>query len=212
LNADTDGDGLTDGQEAAAGTNPLNADTDGDGVSDSQDVGPLDPNSDSDGDGVADSNDVGPLNPNSDSDGDGLSDSAETALGTNPLNADTDGDGLSDAAEVAGVTSPIKADTDGDGTSDSADPIPVSNMSVTVSINGVNSGVTNKVIAPGITLADHMDSESSSCAAANIGNHGKYASCVAHALNALKKAGLITDAEKTALQSAAAQSSVGKKK
>jgi hypothetical protein len=34
LNADTDGDGVNDGQEA--GTDPLNSDTDGDGVTDGQ--------------------------------------------------------------------------------------------------------------------------------------------------------------------------------
>jgi hypothetical protein len=35
LNADTDGDGVNDGQEAD-GTDPLNSDTDGDGVTDGQ--------------------------------------------------------------------------------------------------------------------------------------------------------------------------------
>src|ERR1019366_7569668 len=34
LKADTDGDGLTDGQEIARGLNPLSADTDGDGIPD----------------------------------------------------------------------------------------------------------------------------------------------------------------------------------
>jgi hypothetical protein len=36
LNADTDGDGVNDGQEATDGTDPLNSDTDGDGVNDGQ--------------------------------------------------------------------------------------------------------------------------------------------------------------------------------
>jgi hypothetical protein len=35
LNADTDGDGVNDGQ-ATDGTDPLNSDTDGDGVTDGQ--------------------------------------------------------------------------------------------------------------------------------------------------------------------------------
>jgi hypothetical protein len=35
LNADTDGDGVNDGQ-ATDGTDPLNSDTDGDGVNDGQ--------------------------------------------------------------------------------------------------------------------------------------------------------------------------------
>ncbi len=38
-NADDDGDGLTNGQEATLGTNPNSRDTDGDGLSDSEEVG-----------------------------------------------------------------------------------------------------------------------------------------------------------------------------
>ncbi|MEO8609194.1 MAG: protein kinase [Chloroflexota bacterium] len=40
LNRDTDGDGLTDGEEAKLGTNPLEKDTDGDGIPDGQDINP----------------------------------------------------------------------------------------------------------------------------------------------------------------------------
>jgi hypothetical protein len=42
-NPDTDGDGLTDGQEVALGTDPLNSDTDGDGIPDKIDSNPLVP-------------------------------------------------------------------------------------------------------------------------------------------------------------------------
>jgi hypothetical protein len=42
-NPDTDGDGLTDGTEVANGTNPLSADTDGDGIGDAADQCPLEP-------------------------------------------------------------------------------------------------------------------------------------------------------------------------
>jgi hypothetical protein len=42
-NPDTDGDGLNDGAEVLAGTNPLNPDTDGDGYPDGIDPAPLDP-------------------------------------------------------------------------------------------------------------------------------------------------------------------------
>jgi hypothetical protein len=40
LNRDTDGDTLTDGQETQLGTNPLEKDTDGDGIPDNQDINP----------------------------------------------------------------------------------------------------------------------------------------------------------------------------
>ncbi len=36
--ADTDGDGLEDGEEIALGTDPLNPDTDGDGTNDGDEV------------------------------------------------------------------------------------------------------------------------------------------------------------------------------
>jgi hypothetical protein len=69
-NADTDGDGLSDGHEINTSlTDPNNADTDGDGLSDgvetntgiygsSTDTGTDPNNSDSDGDGVSDGNEV----------------------------------------------------------------------------------------------------------------------------------------------------------
>jgi hypothetical protein len=43
--ADPDGDGLTNGQECALGTDPTNPDTDGDGVDDKNDSAPTDPTS-----------------------------------------------------------------------------------------------------------------------------------------------------------------------
>jgi hypothetical protein len=109
LVADTDGDGLNDGQEAARGTNPLNRDTDGDGLPDGWEVqysfNPLSPT------GV----DGASGNP----DTDGLSNIRELALGTNPRVQDTDGDGLNDGYEADGLgTNPANPDTDGDGLND----------------------------------------------------------------------------------------------
>jgi hypothetical protein len=121
-NPDTDGDGLTDGDEVGRGTNPLLADSDGDGLSDGDEVGrgtnPL--VADSDGDGLTDGDEVARgTNPLvADSDADGLSDGDEVARGTNPLVADSDGDGLSDGDEVGRGTNPLVADSDGDGLSD----------------------------------------------------------------------------------------------
>lgn len=123
---DKDGDGLTRCEEEALGTDPLNPDTDGDGLSDGDEVlkyktDPLNP--DTDGDGLSDGDEVWKYKTNplkADTDGDGLSDGDEVLrYRTDPLKADTDGDGLSDGDEVLKYgTDPLKADTDGDGLTD----------------------------------------------------------------------------------------------
>ena len=107
--ADTDGDGLSDGEEDTLGTDPCCGDSDGDGL----------------GDGWEHSNGFNPLSSISmsseaylDPDGDGLTNLQEMMKGTNPLLSDTDGDGLSDSAELTLGTDPVKADTDGDGLDD----------------------------------------------------------------------------------------------
>ena len=103
---DTDGDGLTDVEEAKYGTDPNKKDTDGDGLSDYDEIFKYRTN---------------PLV--ADTDGDGLSDGDEVLkYRTDPLKADTDGDGLSDYDEVFKYrTDPLKADTDGGGMTDGAE-------------------------------------------------------------------------------------------
>lgn len=83
-NLDTDGDGLTDEEEATIGTNPRIKDTDGDGLTDGEEVKQYK---------------TDPLNP--DTDFDGLKDGAEVKqYKTNPLDRDTDKGGVSDGHEV----------------------------------------------------------------------------------------------------------------
>jgi hypothetical protein len=125
-NPDHDGDGLTNEQEAALGTDPYKWDTDGDGLSDYYEWL-------TSADYAAD-----PLL--ADTDGDGLNDGLEWRLGTRIDVADTDGDGLSDGEEVrrleGGVmvggwqvtlpglgtvwvsSDPLQPDTEGDGLND----------------------------------------------------------------------------------------------
>ncbi len=122
--SDSDGDGLTNAEEAAAGTNPDNPDSDGDTLSDGREVKELgtDPLSiDTDGDHISDGDEVsgkfGAIDPKqADTDFDGLSDSDETVLyHTNPTMSDTDVDGLLDGAEIAAGTDPlVLTDQDGD--------------------------------------------------------------------------------------------------
>ncbi len=88
---DTDGDQLSDAEEAEIGTDPTKTDTDGDELSDFAEVG-FEPGS---------STGTDPLK--FDTDGDGLGDGAELrqdGWGTDPTKADTDGDGFNDGDEL----------------------------------------------------------------------------------------------------------------
>lgn len=94
LVADTDGDGLPDGQETLTGTSPAKADTDGDGLPDGWEVSNgLDPLSADGNEGDA-----------GDPDGDGVDNLNEYGLGTDPNLPDTDGDGLSDGEEAVCIS------------------------------------------------------------------------------------------------------------
>ena len=125
--ADTDGDGLYDGDEVMKyKTDPLKKDSDSDDLSDGDEVlkyksNPNKP--DTDGDGLYDGDEVlnyktDPLK--TDTDGDGLTDGDEVMkYKTVPSNKDTDDDGLSDGDEVLKYkTNALKTDTDADGLSD----------------------------------------------------------------------------------------------
>lgn len=117
---DTDRDGLTDSRERTLGTDPLRADSDGDGVTDGDEVG-----GDRNPFGGCGTD---PLRADTDRDGlrDGRELHGPRAGRTDPCRADTDRDGLSDGAEAAGVrtpagrctTDPLRADSDRDGLAD----------------------------------------------------------------------------------------------
>ena len=138
-NPDTDGDGLTDGQEVLVyGTDPNNNDTDSDGLSDYAEIFTYHTNptlSDSDMDGIGDYAEIftyhtDPMN--ADTDADGIKDGAEIFVyHTDPLNNDTDGDGVLDGVEVTpylviltngtqffSISNPLSNDTDHDGLTD----------------------------------------------------------------------------------------------
>ena len=133
LDIDSDNDGITDNVEAqttAGYISPVNADTDGDGISDVYDITPLTPvntdgtdladylDNDSDNDGVPDAIE------GSDADSDGI---PSPSL---PVTGDADGDGLLDGYDAVvgansttaglggiGSSTPLQ-DTDGDGIRD----------------------------------------------------------------------------------------------
>ena len=116
--ADTDGDGSSDGEEQAAGTDLLDAadtpdhlvDSDEDGLSDASEAS-----------AVYELHGHHPTDPdNADTDEDALTDGGEELdEHSDPTDSDTDDDGLEDWYEVAEHgTDPNLADTDGDGRSD----------------------------------------------------------------------------------------------
>ncbi len=86
---DPDADGLNNLGEQSAGTDPTVADTDGDGLSDGDET-ETDPTvADTDGDGLSDGDEIAAgSNPNAlDSDGDGAGDGFEVLRGTDPASA-----------------------------------------------------------------------------------------------------------------------------
>ena len=88
---DIDGDGLSNEDEALAGTDPRIEDSDEDELSDGEEIALK----------------TNPLS--EDSDQDGLTDGTEIGIGTNPLAKDTDGDGFDDQQEVLAGSFPEDA-------------------------------------------------------------------------------------------------------
>ena len=129
LRADTDNDGLADGDEVGVGSDPLDTDSDDDGLRDGEEVTTWGTNpisADTDGDGLDDffeALELGTDPTSGDTDGDGLGDSSEhTFHGTDPVDADSDDDGLNDGVEVLFVQSnPLDADSDDDALLDGAE-------------------------------------------------------------------------------------------
>ncbi len=95
-------------------------------------------------------------------------------------------------------------DADGDGLADDElDACVGSDLSPTVVIDGCDTGVANPLFDTGCTISDLIQN-----CADGASNHGKFVSCVAHLTNSLKKQGVITGAQKGAIQSCAAGSSL----
>jgi cysteine-rich repeat protein len=134
---DTDGDGVTDADEIAQGSNILLNDTDADGLSDLTEftLETRANDADSDDDGIIDGEEIdGDLDTDidglinildADSDNDGILDGTEQGLRESDLHPDTDltaNMAVLDA-DPQSQTDPVVADTDGGGISDGAEDI-----------------------------------------------------------------------------------------
>ena len=121
---DCDNDGLTNAEEAVEGTDPLVADTDGDGINDGDEVNdtdsdplnPCDPDVYAVADGDCDNDGI--TNADEDTNGNGMYDEG---LETDANNPDTDGDGYLDGEETTG-TDNEDSEVIPEGISDALDP------------------------------------------------------------------------------------------
>ncbi|MGI9294501.1 MAG: thrombospondin type 3 repeat-containing protein [Pseudomonadales bacterium] len=219
---DSDGDGVPDSTDACP-LDPLN-DADGDGVCGDVDSCPYGDETDSDGDGLADACDVCPADAANDADGDGMCEAVDNCpLMDNAAQLDNDDDGQGDACDNdddndshpdATDNCPLQAndqtDSDGDGAGDACDT-DADGDDVVDAEDACPLSPTGEVVnASGCAVADlcpctHSDSGK------KWKNHGAYVKCVAHTTNDFVEAGLLTQAEKDAIQSAAGASSCGKK-
>jgi outer membrane protein OmpA-like peptidoglycan-associated protein len=142
---DTDGDGIGNVGEPILGTDPNDADTDDDGIADGQEpdfdrdtdgdglINARDP--DSDNDGVRDGTEIGVITPLLDTDvgaGNFVPD-ADPGSTTNPLDPDTDNGGVDDGAE----------DTDKDGAIDPSERNPNQGADDAPPPDSDNDGVTD---------------------------------------------------------------------
>ena len=200
--ADVDGDGVdNDADNCPWVSNTAQDDTDFDGDGDACDP-------DDDNDSVLDDHDNCPLVANVDQgdlDGDGLGDACD---------ADLDGDGVDNDFDNCPTTANSgQADLDGDDLGDACDP----------DIDG--DGVANVSDMCAATPVDALVAPDNGCSIAQLcpcdgprgtnqpwKNHGKYVSCNAHATGSFLDLGLITEAEKDAIVSEAAESACGSKK
>ncbi len=146
-----------------------------------------------------------------DSDYDGVPDSEDAFPEDPDESADTDGDGVGDNGDIFPEDPDEWADADDDGVGDNADQNNGSDLRDTVFVGGsetggADTGVPNQVNADGLSIQDQINA----IEAESYRNHGQYVRTVAHLVDELVDAGLITEDEACIIQSSAAKSDIGK--
>jgi len=206
--SDLDSDGAGDPCDNC----PLDAanDSDGDGVCGNVDNCPANSNTDqanADGDAAGDVCDACPLDAANDADGDGVCGNVDNCpTVANADQADSNGNGVGDACDQPGG-----GDTDGDGVPDSTDACDNSILDPTVVVPPVappppppgttaqpvipcDSGVPNHLLADGCTISDKI-----AACDASTSNKGQFDKCVKQLLQQLRKQGVITEAQRKAI-------------
>lgn len=156
IERDTDGEGLTDYNEWAYGTDINCVDSDNDGLSDYEEVAVLGTNPhnhDTDGDGILDGDE--------DTDDDGLTNIEECQYGTSNCTKDSDGDKIADYDEInIYLTNPLEMDTDGDGANDKWEidkgydaNVADNGFCITEKEQGINTSVEIKISASGASAS-----------------------------------------------------------
>jgi hypothetical protein len=162
---DSDGDGLSNAEEAAAGSDPYNPDSDYDGLTDSDELnltGTSPTSTDSNGDGVSDYNAFY---------GNYTVDTNTSGAGVTPY--DHDGDGIADPVDPDPLSPQNDPDSDGDYVPDSQDTDPY-NPAVWNDHNG--NGINDDAETPntdmdGDGVADDQDSHPADPALSNDWNY-----------------------------------------
>ncbi len=131
-----------------------------------------------------------------DLDADGIYDTLDNCPAVpNPDQADADGDGIGDVCDP---------DHDNDGVPDAEDTCPQSPaVGGVIVIDGCNTGVPNLMVSGGCTIADRINEIATAAQ-----NHDQFVSGVAQLKNALRKQGILTNEQATALQTCAAQAQI----
>ncbi|UCD52377.1 MAG: hypothetical protein JSW27_07020 [Phycisphaerales bacterium] len=124
------------------------------------------------------------------------------------VRTDSDSDGVPDDEDAFPDDPDEWADADGDGVGDNADQNDNSDLRATVVVGGSDTGVPNQVDAlVGLSIQDYINE----IEAYEYSNHGLYVSAVAHCVEDLLYAGVITEDEADIMMSCAAQSDIGEK-
>ena len=202
---DGDGDGVCGDVDVCEGGND-NLNTDGEGLPDFCDVCPLDPANDADGDGWCESDDncEATYNPDQmDTDGDTYGDACDP---------DNDNDGvLNEDDNCVYDANPDQLDFDGDGAGDVCDDDYDGDGVIDANDQCLSTMPGDAVNDLGCSIAEICPCEHPA-GGSKWKNHGAYVRCVAHTSEDFVDAGLISEAEKDAIVSAAGQSTCGHKK